>query len=341
MLPSGRVDELLPYLSPYWARYVRSSGFQGPPNHLPWYRAPARLRAEWQIEGAVQGSDPKKAAADLFDGLGVSAALLCNPSMHVSSMRGAFELAAAIGTAYNDYSIEHWLDKDPRFFGSVYVVAHHPEEAAREIDRVGAHPQIVQVFLPVVSDRQYGQRQYWPIYEAAVRNDLVIGMHHGQDVTGVLGYPNYFSEWHTTVLPAAMAAQIASMLFNGVFDRFPTLKVCCLEAGFSWMPSLMSRADHQRLQFREEIPWVKRKPSEHLRQHVRLATQPMEHFSGSEFMKLVDLFGSEDMLMFSSDYPHYDSDSPARALPAGLPQGLRQKIMRDNALATYPKLKGV
>ena len=339
MLPSGRVDELIPYLQPNWARYVRDCQFQGPPNYLPWPRAPARVRAEWQIDGAPQGSNPAKVVTDLFDGMGVGAAVLCNPSMHLSSMRGAFELAAALATAYNDYSIEHWLEKDTRFLGSVYVVAQYPEDAAREIDRVGGHPQIVQVFLPVVSDRQYGQRQYWPIYEAAVRNDLVIGMHHGQDVSGVFGFPNYFSEWHTTVLPAAMAAQVASMLFNGVFDHFPTLKVCCLEAGFSWMPSLMSRADHQRLQFREEIPWMKRKPSEHLREHVRLATQPMENFNAKQFLQIIDLLDSEEMLMFSSDYPHYDADLPARSLPAGLPNGLREKIMRDNALATYPKLR--
>src|SRR5690242_8777019 len=84
MLPSGRVDELIPYLPSNWARYVRDSQFQGPPNYLPWPRAPARLRAEWQIEGAPAGSDPIKAAGDLFDGLGVAAAVLCNPSMHVS-----------------------------------------------------------------------------------------------------------------------------------------------------------------------------------------------------------------------------------------------------------------
>ena len=341
ILPSGRIDELIPYLPDHWKRYVTDFGFSGPPNPLPWTRAPARVRAEWQIAGAAQGSDPDKFIADLFDGLGVAAGILNNVAMSVSAMRGAFELAAAVATAYNDYSIEHWLEKDPRLFGSVYVVAQDPAQAAREIDRVGSHPKIVQVFLPIVSDRQYGQRQYWPIYDAAVRNDLVIAFHHGSDLTGVFGFPNYFSEWHTTVLPAAVSAQIGSLLFNGVFDRYPTLKVCCLESGFGWMPSLMFRADHQRRQFREEIPWVKHKPSELLREHVRMATQPMEDYDARQLMQVMDLMGSEDMIMFSSDYPHYDADLPARSLPSGLSHNVRDKIMRENALMTYPKLKDV
>jgi predicted TIM-barrel fold metal-dependent hydrolase len=84
---------------------------------------------------------------------------------------------------------------------------------------------------------------------------------------------------------------------------------------------------------------VKRKPSEIFREHVRLATQPMEDHNARQLMAVIELMGSDEMIMFSSDYPHYDTDLPARTLPAGLPKGVRDKIMRGNALATYAKLK--
>jgi predicted TIM-barrel fold metal-dependent hydrolase len=341
MMPSAQVDELVPYLPPQWARYVTEFGFKGYSGAVPWSRSPTRNRAEWLVGGAAMGSNPLKTAEDIFDKMGISVGILNNAYHVPAAMPGAYELAAALAHAYNDYLAENWLAKDARFAGSVYVVPDDAEEAAREIDRVGGHPQIVQVLLPVVVDRQLGHRRYRPIFEAAVRNDLVIAYHHVLDTKCAFGYPNYFSEWHTTALPDAMMCQVASLLFNGLFDSFPSLKVCCLESGFSWMPGLMFRADRQRLQFRDEVPWVKRKPSELLRDHVRLATQPMEDFTSRQLLQVIDLMGSEEMIMFSSDYPHHDADVPARALPAGIPDSLQTKIMRENALATYPKLKAM
>ena len=87
--------------------------------------------------------------------------------------QGWYEQAAAMASAYNDWQIEHWLDQEPRLRGSVHVVAHDPSRRRARSTVSAGHPQIVQVFLPVVTDRQYGDPMYHPIYEAAVRNDLV------------------------------------------------------------------------------------------------------------------------------------------------------------------------
>jgi hypothetical protein len=71
------------------------------------------------------------------------------------------------------------------------------------------------------------------------------------------------------------------------------------------------------------------------RQQVRLSTQPAETLSKRQFLGLLEQMETDEMLVFATDYAHWDSDSPSRALPAGLPEELQRKILGGNALATF------
>jgi predicted TIM-barrel fold metal-dependent hydrolase len=243
------------------------------------------------------------------------------------------EFASALAGAYNSYQIEEWLAADPRFRGSVHVAPQDPHAAAREIDRVGPHPQMVQVLLGITT-RAYGDPFYFPIFEAAQRNGLKIATHHTVYVEGALGMGRYYIERHM-LIPQGTMAQIVSLVCSGVFDRFPELGVVCLEGGFTWLPHLMWRMDREYKSLRQEVPWVKRLPSEHIRERVRLATQPAEDLSRDELVKVIDLIGSDEILMFATDYPHFDFDSPLRSLPPRLSDDLARKIFCDNARAFY------
>lgn len=53
---------------------------------------------------------------------------------------------------------------------------------------------------------------------------------------------------------------------------------------------------------------------------------------------MIDQMGSDRNIAFSTDYPHWDYDSPERALPPGLDDELRRKIFSENARNFYPKL---
>jgi predicted TIM-barrel fold metal-dependent hydrolase len=333
--------ELVPYLKPQWQRFITEYDFSEVSNGgWPYSGSAAPKRRDWGRDGYTPflGQNYLDLMQEhLFDELSTEIAIL-NIIVHFSGVQAWYEFMAALAAAYNDYQIEHWLDKEPRLRGSVHIVAHDPAMAAREIDRVGGHPQMVQVLLPTVVDRQYGDPQYDPIYAAAVRNRLVIALHHGTVTKTALGYPRYWIEWHTLAQPQGMMSQLTSMLANGVFDKFPEIKVVALEAGFTWVPFLMSRLDRQYAQYRHEIPWVTKLPSEHLRDHVRFATQPMEELSAEYLMRVLDMMGGDDLLLFSSDYPHNDADNPAETLPKGLPDSTLRKILAGNAIATYPKL---
>jgi predicted TIM-barrel fold metal-dependent hydrolase len=128
------------------------------------------------------------------------------------------------------------------------------------------------------------------------------------------------------------------MIFEGVFERFPRLKVVLVELGWSWAVPFAWRLDHAYRVMGREVPHLERLPSEYLRDHFWYTTQPMEEPERRQWLdEVFDSFeasGMADKLLFSSDYPHWDFDEPG-ALPSTL--GLRQKreILGGNAHTLY------
>jgi uncharacterized protein len=331
-------QDLVPYLENPWRRYITDCGWLQE-KHLP-YTQPTVAglnRADAAVtDGRPAGSDLDFLRTQLLDELNIRYGILTSaldPSP--SSMNGWYEMATALATAYNDYQIEHWLEKEDRLYGSVHIAAQDPIAAAREIDRVGPHPKMVQVLLPI-DNTVWGDPYYHPIYEAAERNNLVIAMHHNEPGVYFGRFPRYFIEWHTLISTTHMM-QVTNFVFNGVFEKFPNLKLLMIEAGFTYVPHLMRKMDQQYRDLRHEVPWIKRMPSSIVREHVRFTTQPLEEFTRAEFEQWIDLMGSDEMVCFSTDYPHWDFDHPVNAFP-NLPASLLHKILYANALSLFPKL---
>ncbi|WP_191567318.1 amidohydrolase family protein [Metabacillus idriensis] len=337
--------DLLPYLDDPWHHYIKNANWIQE-KHLP-YTQPTVAgvnRADAILpDGRPAGSDLAFMQKQLLDADNVEYGILggaLDPSP--SSMHGWYEMGTALATAYNNCQIENWLEKDDRLYGSVQIMAHDPQLAAREIDRVGQHPKIVQVLLPI-DNYMWGDPYYHPIFEAAERNDLVIAMHHNEPPVYYGKFPRYFIEWHSLIQGAHMNMMV-NLVFNGVFDKFPNLKCLLIEAGFTHVPHLMKKMDQQYKELRFEVPWVKRKPSEIVREHMLFTTQPMEEMTKRELMQYIDQMGSDEMICFSTDYPHWDYDSPHEAMPKGLDDNLLEKIFSENARKMYKKLpakKGV
>ena len=98
----------------------------------------------------------------------------------------------------------------------------------------------------------------------------------------------------------------------------------------------MWRIDKDWKGLRREVPWVRRRPSDYIREHVRLTLQPFDApLDPDHVLRLVDRLGSEEMLLFATDYPHWHAETPILVLPASLSVGLARKMLYDNAAALY------
>jgi predicted TIM-barrel fold metal-dependent hydrolase len=113
------------------------------------------------------------------------------------------------------------------------------------------------------------------------------------------------------------------------------LKIVLIEAGFAWLPSLAWRLDRLWKRLREETPHLKRLPSEYIRDHVWLTSQPMEEPQPREHVLDAIEWIGWDRLLFATDYPHWDYDDPAQVLPFRLGDAQRQQFFIDNARALY------
>jgi predicted TIM-barrel fold metal-dependent hydrolase len=87
---------------------------------------------------------------------------------------------------------------------------------------------------------------------------------------------------------------------------------------------------------RHNTPWVKRLPSDYVREHIRLTVQPLDAPSDlGQLGEIVEQMESDELLLFATDYPHQQFSTPEEAWPLREPQALVQKVMIENARAWY------
>jgi predicted TIM-barrel fold metal-dependent hydrolase len=330
--------DLLPYLSEPWRSRVASSG-TGLPS-TGYFNPHGVLREDCKPpSGGPAASDPDFLAEDLLKPYNIEYAILNGDLMGVSTMHDP-DHGAAIASAYNDYMANVWLSKNDAFRATILVSSHDPLLAAREIERMADHPRMVGVIMGSAHRGLLGQRQFHPIYEAAARHELPVAIHPGTEGSGgaypptASGYPTRYLEWHTDLSQSYMA-HLVSLVCEGVFERFPKLKFVMLEGGIAWLPHLMWRLDKNYKGLRSTVPWLKRMPSEYIRDHCLFSTQPIEEPDDpKQLLAIFDMIDAENILMFSSDYPHRDNDSPLEILRWLKPEA-KQKIFYDNAKKLY------
>ena len=257
------------------------------------------------------------------------------------------DYAAAVCKAYNDFTIEKWLPVDDRFVMSMMVPMQDPQLAVREIERLAGHPRIVSIEFWAAAERiPFGSRFYWPIYEAAQRHNLPIHVHPSTintiaaPATSAAGNVTNYLQAHTS-LPQFYQAHTISLVLEGVFEVFPGLKIALIEGGFAWAPHVLWRMDKEYKGLRQQAPRLRRLPSEYVRDHVRFGTQPIEEPKKvSHLEQIIDMLGGPEMLLFCTDFPHWDFDEPS-VLPKRLGEGAIRKILHDNAVEFFnlPKLE--
>ena len=93
--------------------------------------------------------------------------------------------------------------------------------------------------------------------------------------------------------------------------------------------------DRQWTKLRRETPHLKMPPSEYMRRNVWFTTQPIEEPEPREHLAEAIEWIGWDRVLFATDYPHWDFDDPARALPIELTEAQRREVFLENAKAVY------
>jgi predicted TIM-barrel fold metal-dependent hydrolase len=325
------------YLPERWRRHHETFGSH---THVGSDYPRANLNAartdSWPPSGLPPGADLEFLRYQLLDQWGMDYGVL-NP-LNGAGAQLNLEYSAALCAATNDWQIEEWLDPEPRLRGSIIVPYEDGELSAAEIERRASDRRFVHVLLVARTSEPLGRRKYWKMFEAAERHDIPVAFHFGgfggSPITPV-GFPSYYIEDHAG-MPTSFETQVVSLVCEGVFERFPRLKIVLIEGGFGWLPPLMWRLDNAWKKLKDEVPELKRLPSEYIREHFWITTQPMEEPSRPKhFLELLDHLNMNDRLMFATDYPHWDFDAPDQAVPTNLNPEVERAIMAENARKLY------
>jgi predicted TIM-barrel fold metal-dependent hydrolase len=331
-----RRADLMPYFDAYWRETMMSRDIDVldlnsyPPN------APLSARPDWRLP-AGETRTAERLSRDVLDHFGLRHAILNCLSAGLVVYNEY--IGGAMCRATNDWIAKSWLDSDPRLRASIIVSLANPETAAEEIERLAGDRRFVQVMVLAAGELPLGRKFFWPLYKAAEKHGLPVALHAGsgyRHATTQSGYPSTLAEDYAGV-PQFFASQIVSLIAEGVFAKFPTLRFVLTESGVTWLPSLMWRMSKDWRGVRTEVPWVKQPPTWLMREHLRLTCQPLDA-PADEVARIVEHLGSDEMLLFATDYPHWHFDGDS-ALPPGLPGSLRRKLLVENALATYPRLE--
>ncbi len=337
MVPGMRA--LAPYLDEFWRDQVVERGITQLDSQSWPIKAPKTIREDWRGQDGRGAESVAQLQAQALDRFGAGTAIL-NCLYGIQLVMNE-DMAVAFARALNDWVRAEWLDRDPRLRASIVLPLQSVERSVEEIERLAGDRRFVQVLALAMGETPLGRRQFWPVYEACVRHGLAFGIHAGsayRHPQTSVGWTSWYLEEYAAN-QQGFQSQLASLITEGVLTKFPELKVVLLESGVTWLPAFLWRLQKTWKGVRFEIPWVDRLPAELVRDQVRLTVQPLDAPDDPAVVqRVLDHLRSDEMLLWASDWPHWQFDGDA-AVPPGIPDSLLPKLMRENPLATYQRLR--
>jgi predicted TIM-barrel fold metal-dependent hydrolase len=249
------------------------------------------------------------------------------------------EYTTALARAYNDWLYEFCQTDPARLKGVAILAPRDPQAAADELHRAVTELGFIGAMLPthVPQSPDWGHRQYDPIYAAAERLDVGLGFHTGtsNESLGSQRFQKFLSA-HTLDHPVEQMVALIATILGGVFERFPRLRVAYLESGVGWVPYMMDRLDEEvEKRGADETPYLTKRPSDYIRSGNIFFGVECEEKTIPDGVR----WGLEDMLLYASDYPHWDGDWPHTVQSVrkrtDLSDELKRKLLHDNALLFY------
>jgi uncharacterized protein len=248
------------------------------------------------------------------------------------------ELAAALCRAYNSWAFELVEGHRQRLFPAAHISIREPALAVEELRRVaklGCRTAFIAA-MPV-NGKSFGHPDYDPVWAAAQDLDVPIGLH-------AVSHHHYMgSEFYREPKPGLMyftmnllqdpRQTLMTMVVDGVFERFPRLRVATIEAMAGWVGEWLERIDY-RYKYMGQTSAMKRPVYEYFARNIWISGDPEERM-----FKYVVQFAGDDKFFIGSDYPHAEGFvhpvAKAREYLKDLPAASVEKILSRNARDFY------
>jgi predicted TIM-barrel fold metal-dependent hydrolase len=248
---------------------------------------------------------------DFLDDVGIEWTVLYPTTALAYGKIVSLDYAVALCKAYNDWLHRTYMSFNPRFKGMAIIPMQDPEEAAKELRRAVTELGMMGAMMPSNGLAQpLGSKTYWPVYAEADRLGCCLAVHGGAHDRFGMDHMNMYVPVHALGHPWGLTISCADIIYNGIFDRFPRVRIAFLEGGVAWLLLLLERLHASHETHFQYIP-----PGEF---GVREGDDPSKYiigkikddrfFVGVETEELtmpfaIKIVGSGPFL-YSSDFPH-------------------------------------
>ncbi|MBI4637193.1 MAG: amidohydrolase family protein [Candidatus Rokubacteria bacterium] len=248
------------------------------------------------------------------------------------------EWAVALCRAYNTMVHEEFVRVSPRLKAVALLPVQDPEAAAAELTRAVRQLGLAGGMLAADGQHLLGDPRFAPVYEEAQRLDVMLGVHASGSHLGGAGVDLFprFIQAHTCSHPFGQMRQLTSIVFEGIPERFPSLRLAFLEAGAGWAPYWSERMDDEYAKRgRAEAPALTKKPSDYVRGGNIYFSCEADEWLLPQALKLI----GEHQIVYASDFPHWDHGYPGSVdeirARGDLTDAQKRKILADNTRRLY------
>ncbi len=323
-----------------------------------YYTAAQGSGAMWAIErgGVMRPGELRPTTADLrlndMDRDGADASIMYGPTDPMPIIDA--ELRRRCYEAYNDWLAEFCAAKPERLIGVAQLSMEDPQAARDELERLSKRGGLRHVNILASRANPPVYDEAWePFWALAEEVGIPIGFHLAVLVKKTRLDEGNRGAANVVVATASRFAQeppgiqllepMTGLIFSGMLDRHPRVKIVMAEAGLAWVPSMIQgldiwyqrTRDGRRLTGDGPVSLPKMPPSEYFHRQIWISfvDDPLG-------VKMVGSVLDVDKIMFGSDYPHPastwpDSQKVLEESKESLSKNDWQKVFRDNARALF------
>jgi predicted TIM-barrel fold metal-dependent hydrolase len=250
------------------------------------------------------------------------------------------DLSVAVHRAYNDF-LAHFCSLNPsRLKGVASLPMIEPSKAARELERAVTELGFIGGMAHTwIYNHHVGEPCYDELYACAEQYNVPIAFHaSGEEIDR---FDTFLAE-HTIGHTHEQICATLFVVFSGILEKFPKLNVGFLEGMVGWIPFLAERMDEEYKFRPHDAPLLTQKPREYFKSgRMFFGAEPDEWMIPT----VIRFLGTDQTILYASDYPHWDSDFPntTRKLVErpDLTDQNKRNILGENACRFYPALANV
>ncbi|MFM1816020.1 MAG: hypothetical protein RLZ98_2715 [Pseudomonadota bacterium] len=268
-----------------------------------------------------------------MDAMGIDVACVFPTPMLGLGLNPIVEVEVQYARAYNRWLTEKILAQEPRMVSMLYLPMNDPVAALKMVEEFSGRKGVIGFLVTTVRYKPLYDNVYMKLYAALEERGLPISFHAATNWGDQsMHITNKFIATHALGFTWFNIVHMTNWIVNGIPERFPGLKTVWIESGLAWIPFLMQRLDNEYMMRSSEVPALKRKPSDYMRE-MYFTSQPMELVNNSRMLEeTFNMMSAETQLLYSSDYPHWDMDLPSTIYDLKfLSHEAKKNILGENA----------